>query len=111
MVQGGGEIMLNAEIRKAFSGITVEVEFSFENGILVLFGASGSGKTTILNCLSGLRKPDQGSISLGEKLFFSSTDSIDIPVRKRKIGYVFQEYALFPHISLLSRLQFFSCRY
>jgi molybdate transport system ATP-binding protein len=93
-------MMLNAEIRKAFSGITVEVEFSFENGILVLFGPSGSGKTTILNCLSGLRKPDRGSISLGEKLFFSSEDSIDIPARKRKIGYVFQEYALFPHMTV-----------
>jgi molybdate transport system ATP-binding protein len=92
--------MLNAEIRKAFPGITVEVEFAFENGILVLFGPSGSGKTTILDCLAGLRKPDQGYISLGEKLFFSSTNSIDIPARKRKIGYVFQEYALFPHMTV-----------
>jgi molybdate transport system ATP-binding protein len=99
-VQGGGKNMLNAEIRKAFSGITVEVEFSFENGILVLFGPSGSGKTTILNCLSGLRKPDRGFVSLGDKVFFSSADSVDIPARKRKIGYVFQEYALFPHMTV-----------
>lgn len=92
--------MLNAGIRKVFSGITVEVEISFEKGILVLFGPSGSGKTTILNCLAGLRKPDRGSISLGEKVFFSSDRSIDIPARKRKIGYVFQDYALFPHMTV-----------
>lgn len=98
--------MLNAEIRKTFSGITVEVQFSFENGILVLFGPSGSGKTTILNCLAGLRKPDRGTISLDEKLFFSSTDSIDIPARKRKIGYVFQEYALFPHMTVKENVMY-----
>ena len=92
--------MLNAEIRKVFSGITVEVEFFFENGILVLFGPSGSGKSTILNCLAGLRKPDRGRISLGGKVFFSSEDTVDIPARRRKIGYVFQEYALFPHMTV-----------
>jgi len=92
--------MMKAEICKAFSGISIEVEFSLEKGILVLFGPSGSGKTTILNCISGLQKPDSGHISLGEKLFFSSADSIDIPARKRKIGYVFQEYALFPHMTV-----------
>ena len=92
--------MMKAEICKAFSGISIEVEFTLEKGILVLFGPSGSGKTTILNCISGLQKPDSGRISLGEKLFFSSADSIDIPARKRKIGYVFQEYALFPHMTV-----------
>jgi len=92
--------MIKAEICKAFSGISIDVEFSLEKGILVLFGPSGSGKTTILNCISGLQKPDSGHISLGGKLFFSSADSIDIPARKRKIGYVFQEYALFPHMTV-----------
>jgi molybdate transport system ATP-binding protein len=93
--------MLDAAIRKSFPGITVEVEFSLENGILVLFGPSGSGKTTILNCVSGLQKPEEGHVSLGEKLFFSSKQSVNIPVRQRRIGYVFQEYALFPHMTVL----------
>jgi molybdate transport system ATP-binding protein len=100
MAHEGDDIMMRAEICKAFSGITIEVDFSFERGILVLFGPSGSGKTTVLNCISGLQKPDSGHISLGQKLFFSSAESIDIPARKRKIGYVFQEYALFPHMTV-----------
>lgn len=92
--------MLEASISKRFPGITVEVEFSLENGILVLFGPSGSGKTTILNCISGLQNPDKGRVSLGEKLFFSSEQSVNIPARRRRIGYVFQEYALFPHLTV-----------
>jgi len=92
--------MLDAAIRKTFPDITVEVEFTFENGILVLFGPSGSGKTTILNCISGLQKPDKGHVSLGGKRFFSSGHAVNIPVRKRRIGYVFQEYALFPHLTV-----------
>jgi molybdate transport system ATP-binding protein len=92
--------VLNASILKKFPGTTVDVEFRFEDGILVLFGPSGSGKTTVLNCLSGLLRPDRGEISLGDRLFFSSAGNIDIPVRKRRTGYVFQHYALFPHMTV-----------
>ncbi len=92
--------MLSASILKKFPGTTVNVEFKFEDGILVLFGPSGSGKTTVLNCLAGLLKPDRGDISLGGRLFFSSAANIDIPVRKRRTGYVFQHYALFPHMTV-----------
>ncbi|HET6420197.1 MAG TPA: ATP-binding cassette domain-containing protein [Geobacteraceae bacterium] len=92
--------MLNAAICKKFPGFTVEVEFAFEQGILVLFGPSGSGKTTVLNCLSGLVRPDSGAISLGDRIFFSSVQGIDVPVRKRRTGYVFQHYALFPHMTV-----------
>ena len=92
--------MLRTSIFKKFPGITVEVEFDFNQGIMVLFGPSGSGKTTILNCLSGLQSPDCGVISLGEKLFYSSSEAVNIPARKRRIGYVFQDYALFPHMKV-----------
>ncbi len=92
--------MLSASILKKFPGITVNVEFRFEDGILVLFGPSGSGKTTVLNCLAGLLKPDSGDISLGDRMFFSSAANIDIPVRKRRTGYVFQHYTLFPHMTV-----------
>lgn len=91
---------MHAEISKKFSSLAVEVQFEFEQGILVLFGPSGSGKTTILNCLSGLLRPDRGTISLGDRLFFSSDQDIDVPVRKRRTGYVFQHYALFPHMTV-----------
>ncbi len=92
--------MLRAEITKKLPGFTIDVRLAFGKGILVLFGPSGAGKTTILNCLAGLQKPDAGSISLGEKVFFSSTGGIDIPARHRRIGYVFQDYALFPHLTV-----------
>jgi molybdate transport system ATP-binding protein len=92
--------VLHASIYKKFPGFTVDVDFEFGQGVLVLFGPSGSGKTTILNCLSGLSRPDKGTIFLGEKLFFSSDQNVDIPVRKRRVGYVFQDYALFPHMTV-----------
>jgi molybdate transport system ATP-binding protein len=92
--------VLSASIFKKFPGTTVDVEFRFEDGILVLFGPSGSGKTTVLNCLSGLLRPDRGDISLGDRLFFSSVRNINVPVRMRRTGYVFQHYALFPHMTV-----------
>jgi molybdate transport system ATP-binding protein len=92
--------MLRAEIVKKLPGMTIDVELVFDQGILVLFGPSGAGKTTILNCLAGLQKPDSGFISLGDHVFFSSKDKIAIPARQRKIGYVFQDCALFPHMTV-----------
>jgi molybdate transport system ATP-binding protein len=92
--------MLRAEIYKALPGITIDVKLSFEQGILVLFGPSGAGKTTILNCLAGLQKPDRGLIALNDHVFYSSTDKVAIPARQRKIGYVFQDCALFPHMTV-----------
>lgn len=92
--------MLRAEISKRLPGITIEVEIAFSGGILVLFGPSGAGKTTILNCLSGLQKPDNGFISLNDKVFYSSGENIDVPARNRRTGYVFQDYALFPHMTV-----------
>lgn len=91
--------MLQAEIHKIYTGISIDVELSFDDGILVLFGPSGAGKTTILNCVAGLQKPDSGLISLNGRTFFSSLERVNIPVRRRRIGYVFQDYALFPHMT------------
>ncbi|MDD2318924.1 MAG: ATP-binding cassette domain-containing protein [Geobacteraceae bacterium] len=98
--------MLQASIQKNFPGITVDVEFACESGIVVLFGPSGSGKTTILKCLAGLQNPDRGRISLGANLFFSSENSISLPARKRRIGYLFQEYALFPHLNVRDNVRY-----
>ncbi len=92
--------MLRAEISKRLPGITIEVDLAFSGGILVLFGPSGAGKTTILNCLSGLQKPDNGFISLNDRVFYSSSEAIDVPARNRRTGYVFQDYALFPHMTV-----------
>lgn len=92
--------VLKAAIVKKFPNFAIEAELAFEQGILVLFGPSGCGKTTLLNCLAGLQKPSMGQISLGERVFFSSAKKINVPARLRRIGYVFQDYALFPHMTV-----------
>jgi len=98
--------MLRANISKKLPGITIEVSFDFDRGILVIFGPSGSGKTTILSCIAGLRQPDEGHISLDERVFFSSTDHVSMPARSRRIGYVFQDYALFPHMTVKDNIMY-----
>lgn len=98
--------MLRANIAKKLPGITIEVSFDFHRGILVIFGPSGSGKTTILNCIAGLRCPDEGHISLDGRVFYSSGDHISIPARSRRIGYVFQDYALFPHLTVKDNIMY-----
>ncbi len=98
--------MLKVSIHKAFPGITIDVDFNVTEGILVIFGPSGSGKSTILNCISGLQRPDSGHISLNGKLFYSSSEGIAIPTRHRHIGYVFQDYALFPHMTVKDNVMY-----
>ncbi|MFV9511533.1 ATP-binding cassette domain-containing protein [Tepidibacillus sp. LV47] len=92
--------MLQFQIEKKLPYFTLHVDYTFENGILVLFGPSGSGKTTTLNAIAGLTKPNQGKIVLNQTVFFDSEKKIDLPVQQRKIGYVFQDYALFPHMTV-----------
>lgn len=91
--------MLSVEIKKKLKKYTLDVSFEMENEIIALFGPSGSGKTTTLHCLSGLQNPDQGSILLhGKYLYHKGQKSV--PVQKRGVGYVFQDYALFPHMDV-----------
>src|SRR5262245_37742349 len=68
--------------------------------ITVLFGPSGSGKTTVLRCLAGLEQPDGGQIRFGEETWFDAARGISLPPQRRQIGYLSQEYALFPHLTL-----------
>jgi molybdate transport system ATP-binding protein len=98
--------MLKVNIHKRLPGITVEVNFNVTEGIMVIFGPSGAGKSTILNCISGLQLPDKGNISLNGKVFYSSAEKIAIPARERHIGYVFQDYALFPHMTVKDNVMY-----
>jgi len=68
-------------------------------GITILFGASGAGKTTLLDCVAGLALPDAGRIAVGDRVLFDGDRGIDLPVQRRGVGYVFQDLALFPHLS------------
>src|SRR5579862_1444689 len=88
------------------SEFTLEVEFAAAPGFTILFGPSGAGKTTLLDCVAGLTTPDAGHIAVGDRVLFDSAQRIDIPVAKRRIGYVFQDLALFPHLTVERNVQY-----
>jgi molybdate transport system ATP-binding protein len=88
------------------TGFALDVRLACEAGITVLFGASGSGKTLTLDSLAGFLKPDQGRILLHDSILYDSGSGVCLPPRRRNIGYVFQNYALFPHMSLEQNLAF-----
>ncbi len=77
----------------------VDVSLSSPGGITVLFGHSGAGKTSILRAIAGIRNPDAGRIALGDRVFFDSSSGQSLPVGRRRIGYVFQDQLLFPHLT------------
>jgi molybdate transport system ATP-binding protein len=87
-------------------GFRLDVEFEALPGVTILFGASGSGKTTTLKGIAGILRPDAGRIAIGEKTLFDSARAIDLPIRQRNVGYVFQNLALFPHLSARANVEF-----
>jgi molybdate transport system ATP-binding protein len=95
---------LNARIGKTFPAeersFSLDVELSVAPGFTILFGESGSGKTTLLNCIAGLATPDAGRIAVGERVIFDANSDLRVPVAKRGVGYVLQDLALFPHLTL-----------
>jgi molybdate transport system ATP-binding protein len=98
--------MLSARIEKRLGDFCLGVEFEIGEEILVLFGPSGVGKTMTLNALAGLILPDRGRIALGDKVLYNSEAGIRVPARSRRIGYVFQNYALFPHLTVRENVAF-----
>lgn len=92
--------MLYVDIKKNLPAFTLDVQFSVENNIVVLFGPSGCGKTTTLRCIAGLIKPDAGEIINNGRTLFSSKSHSFVPANCRRVSYMFQEYALFPHLNV-----------
>jgi molybdate transport system ATP-binding protein len=86
------------------SGFVLDADFSTRTSVTVLSGPSGSGKTTILSILAGLLRPDRGRIRLDSTVLFDSDAGINLPPESRRIGYVFQDYLLFPHLSVRRNL-------
>ncbi len=84
----------------------MQVSFSINKGVLGILGSSGCGKSMTLKCLSGIITPDEGIIKVNGRELFNSFDKINIPPRKRKIGFVFQHYALFPQLTVLQNIEF-----
>lgn len=88
------------------SGFFVDVNFSAAPGIAILFGSSGSGKTTTLDYIAGLKTADSGRIAIGDRVLFDSASGINLPPERRALGYVFQDLALFPHLSVEKNVQY-----
>lgn len=94
-------------IRKQLSHFILELGFCCQAGeLLTLVGPSGSGKTTIARIIAGLEQPDTGTIRLGERILCDTAKKIQVPTRKRKLGYVFQEASLFPHLKIRDNVAF-----
>ncbi|NNE52432.1 MAG: molybdenum ABC transporter ATP-binding protein [Sulfitobacter sp.] len=97
---------LSVDIAHTFGDFSLQVTFQAEGGITALFGRSGAGKTSVINAVAGLLRPDQGRITLsGETLFDGDTQTF-LPSAKRRLGYVFQDARLFPHLSVRDNLTF-----
>jgi molybdate transport system ATP-binding protein len=77
----------------------LDVAFDAAEGITILFGQSGSGKTTTLRAITGIITPDSGRISIADEIYFDSTRGTNLSIQRRRVGYVFQDYALFPHMT------------
>jgi molybdate transport system ATP-binding protein len=88
---------------RAFS---LDVEFDVPAGFTILFGASGSGKTTTLRSISGIVRPDAGRIAIDDEILFDSVKNVNVPIRARGVGLVFQDLALFPHLTALANVEF-----
>ena len=97
---------LEVAIRKQLDGFTLDVEWSAGDGVAALFGPSGAGKTLTLQCLAGLVRPDAGRIVLGDDVLFDAAAGIDVAPQRRRVGYVFQGYALFPHLTVRGNVGF-----
>jgi molybdate transport system ATP-binding protein len=98
--------VLAVAVEKRLGEFTITARFEAAGGATALFGPSGSGKTSIVNMIAGLVKPDRGRIALDDTVLFDSATRINIPVHRRRIGYVFQEGRLFPHLSVAQNLDY-----
>jgi molybdate transport system ATP-binding protein len=96
----GAGMGLTVDIVKRMQGFTLDVSFTAEAGVTALLGASGSGKSMTLRCIAGVEKPDEGRIELDGRVLFDSAAKVDLPPQARKVGYLFQRYALFPNMTV-----------
>src|SRR5438105_174209 len=98
---------LSIDLQKRLSAnFALDVKFSIPEGITMLFGASGSGKTTLLRCIASLLRPESGEIAIGDQILFASKARVDIPVRERRIGFLFQNLAIFPHLNVMKNIEY-----
>jgi molybdate transport system ATP-binding protein len=99
-------IVLAVDVEKELGALKLAVRFEAASGVTALFGPSGAGKTTVVNMIAGLLTPDRGAIALDDTVLFDAAAGIDLPPHRRRIGYVFQEGRLFPHLSVRQNLDY-----
>lgn len=87
----------SVDVEKQLGDACIALRFEAAAGITALFGPSGSGKSSVLNMIAGLMRPDRGTIRVEERLLFDSMTGVDLPPEQRRLGYVFQDARLFPH--------------
>jgi molybdate transport system ATP-binding protein len=98
--------MLQVDISKRLGEFVVEASFASEGRVTGLFGASGAGKTSLINMIAGLLRPDRGRISIDGETLDDTVASVRVPVHRRRIGYVFQDARLFPHLDVRQNLDY-----
>jgi len=98
--------MLSLDIERALGDFRLAVAFEAGDGVTALFGRSGAGKTSVVNAIAGILRPDRGRIDLNGETMFDAARGIDVPTPKRRVGYVFQEGRLFPHLSVRQNLNY-----
>ena len=95
---------LSVELHKKFKGFQMDVAFEHDGGSLGILGGSGMGKSMTLKMIAGLVKPDSGKVIVDGRTVYDSTAKIDMPARERHIGYLFQQYALFPTMTVVENI-------
>ncbi len=106
------EAVVDAKLVKHFraerdsAGFELDVHLRCGPGVTVLFGSSGAGKSLTLNCLGGFARPDAGRILIGDQLYFDAETKVHVPPERRRCGYIFQDHALFPHMTVRENLGF-----
>ncbi len=95
---------LTVDIEKKLDNFTLKVSFTAGNGIMSILGASGCGKSMTLKCIAGVATPDMGRIELNGRVLFDSEKGINLPPQKRNVGYLFQNYALFPNMTVFGNV-------
>jgi len=98
--------MLSVDVEKRLGDVAIAVKFETAQGVTALFGPSGAGKTSIVNMIAGLVTPDRGRIALDGDVLFDSAARVNVPAHKRRLGYVFQEGRLFPHLTVAQNLDY-----
>lgn len=96
---------LYVDIQKHFSDFDLDVCFDTKENIYGVLGESGCGKSMTLKCIAGIERPDRGKIVLNGRILFDSEKKIDLPPQKRNVGYLFQDYALFPNMTVIENIK------